>query len=350
MGLGDLCAGKHLTGLRDIYGETLVELGETNKDIVVLDADLSQSTRTAWFGARFPDRFFNMGVSEQDMIGTAAGLALAGKVPFVSTFAIFETGRAWEQIRLGLCLSQLPVKLVASHGGITVGEDGPTHHCVEDAALMRVLPNMTVVFPADACEMRSVIIQSLSMKGPLYVRGSREKFPDITCRDTEFRIGKASVLRDGGDLAIIACGLMVDFSLQAAQMLAQDGIDARVINMSTLKPIDTKATIAAARETGRILTVEEHSIIGGLGSAVCEVLSESYPVPVRRLGVPDRFSVSGPSGDLLRRCKLTPRDISEAALEFCNDRRHLTVVQKALSEPQGSSHRHSIQHQEGNKK
>ena len=342
MGLGDLCAGEELSSLRDIYGETLVELGETNKDIVVLDADLSQSTRTSRFGARFPDRFFNMGISEQDMIGTAVGLALAGKVPFVSTFAIFETGRAWEQIRLGLALSQLPVKLVASHGGITVGEDGPTHHCAEDAALMRVLPNMTVVFPADACEMRSVIMQSLSMRGPIYVRGSREKFPDITCSDTEFRIGKATVLRDGGDLAIIACGLMVDFSLQAAQMLAQDGIDARVINMSTLKPIDTETTIAAARETGRILTVEEHSVIGGLGSAVCEVLSESYPVPVRRLGVPDRFSVSGRSGDLLRRCKLTPKDIAEAALEFCNDSQHVTVVHKALSKPQGSTHHHSI--------
>jgi len=316
MGLEDLCAGKKLTGLRDVYAETLIELAETNENIVVLDADLAVSTRTARFGAKFPDRFFNMGISEQDMIGTAAGLALAGKVPFVSTFAIFETGRAWEQVRLALCLSRLPVKLVSSHGGITVGEDGPTHHCAEDAALMRVLPNMTVVFPADACEMRSVIVESMSMDGPLYVRGSREKFPDVHRSDAKLQIGKASVLRDGCDIAIIACGLMVAFSLQAAETLKQDGIDARVINMSTLKPIDKETAIAAARETGLVLTVEEHSIIGGLGSAVCEVLSENCPTPVRRMGVADLFAVSGTPCELLEMCGLTPKDIRRTAVEM----------------------------------
>jgi len=316
MGLEGLCAGKKLTGLRDVYAETLIELAEANEDIVVLDADLAQSTRTARFGAKFPDRFFNMGISEQDMIGTAAGLALAGKVPFVSTFAIFETGRAWEQVRLALCLSQLPVKLVSSHGGITVGEDGPTHHCSEDAALMRVLPNMTVVFPADACEMRSVIHESVSMDGPLYIRGSREKFPAVNCPETELRIGKATVLKDGSDIAIMACGLMVDFSLQAAEKLKQDGIDARVINVSTLKPIDKEAVIEAARETGCVLTVEEHSIIGGLGSAVCEVLSENCPTPVRRMGVLDRFAVSGTPCELLEMCGLTPKHIRKTAVEM----------------------------------
>ena len=325
MGLGDLCVGKELVGLRDVYAETLIELAETNEDIVVLDADLSQSTRTARFAAKHPARFFNMGISEQDMIGTAAGLALAGKVPFVSTFAIFETGRAWEQIRLALCLSNLPVKLVSSHGGITVGEDGPSHHCTEDAALMRALPNMTVVFPADACEMRSVIVESMSMSGPLYVRGSREKFPDVHCRDAKVQIGKASVLKDGGDIAIVACGLMVDFSLQAAEMLRRDGIEARVINMSTLKPIDKETIITAARETGLVLTVEEHSIIGGLGSAVCEVLSENCPVPVRRMGVCDRFAVSGLPSELLKMCGLTPKDIKRTAIEMCNGARGAAV-------------------------
>ncbi len=330
MGLGHLCTGKKLTGLRDVYAETLIELAEANEDIVVLDADLAQSTRTARFAAKFPDRFFNMGISEQDMMGTAAGLALAGKVPFVSTFAIFETGRAWEQIRLALCLSQLPVKLVSSHGGITVGEDGPTHHCAEDAALMRVLPNMTVVFPADAYEMRSVIVESMSMPGPLYVRGSREKFPDVHCPDIKLRIGKASVLRNGWDIAIIACGLMVDFSLQAAEMLERDGIDARVINMSTLKPIDQETTIAAARETGLVLTVEEHSIIGGLGSGVCEVLSENCPTPVRRMGVCDRFVVSGTPCELLESCGLTPKNIKKTAAEMLSGSRSSAVKRKAL--------------------
>ncbi|MBN2207935.1 MAG: transketolase family protein [Candidatus Coatesbacteria bacterium] len=331
MGLESLCAGKKTTGLRDVYAETLIELAETNEDIVVLDADLSQSTRTARFGAKFPERFFNMGISEQDMIGTAAGLALAGKVPFASTFAIFEAGRAWEQIRLALCLTHLPVKLVSSHGGITVGEDGPTHHCTEDAALMRVLPNMTVVFPADACEMRAVIIESMSMSGPLYVRGSREKFPNLNCPDTEFQIGKARVLRDGSDIAIIACGLMVDFSLQAAEMLKQDGYQARVINMSTLKPVDQETAVAAARDTGLVLTVEEHSIIGGLGSAVCEVLSEHCPATVKRMGVPDQFAASGTPCELLEMCGLTPKNIRKTAFEMLSGGRSPFAMRKARS-------------------
>jgi len=313
--------GRQLVGLRDVYAETLIELAETNRDIVVLDADLSQSTRTARFGARYPDRFFNMGISEQDMIGTAAGLALAGKIPFVSTFAIFEAGRAWEQIRQSLCLTCLPVKLVASHGGITVGEDGPTHHCTEDIALMRALPNMTVVAPADGHEMRKTIVQSFSLRGPLYVRGSREKFPIITSVETPFQIGKASTMREGDDVAIIACGLMVDFSLQAARMLAKQGISARVINMSTIKPIDEAAVLGAAEEVGLILTVEEHSYIGGLGSAVCEVVCANSPVPVKRIGVPDRFAVSGKPYQLLEMFGLTPEGIADAAAKLCRSGR-----------------------------
>ncbi|MBN1593685.1 MAG: transketolase family protein [Candidatus Coatesbacteria bacterium] len=320
MGLGDLCVSKDLVGLRDVYAETLIEMAEENENIVVLDADLSQSTRTARFAARFPDRFFNMGISEQDMIGTAAGLALSGKIPFVSTFAIFETGRAWEQIRLSLCLSKLPVKLVASHGGVTVGEDGASHHCIEDAALMRALPNMTVVIPADSCEMKNILIESLSMKGPLYVRGSREKFPTVHCPPMKPRIGKASVLKDGKDIAIVACGLMVDFSLQAAEMLKQDGIDARVISMATLKPIDEETIVAAARETGAIVTVEEHSIIGGLGSAVCELLSEKCPTLVKRIGIYDTFAASGLPCELLKMCGLTPKDIRRNVIEMLNKR------------------------------
>jgi len=316
MSLDAYCRGRKMIGLRDVYAKTLIALAERDPDIVVLDADLSGSTRTAKFAEVFRERFFNMGISEQDLIGTAAGLALAGKKPFVSTFAIFETGRAWEQVRQSVCLNHVPVKLVASHGGVTVGEDGPTHHCTEDFALMRVLPGMTVVAPMDAEEMGEVIQKSLSLDGPLYVRGSREKFPIIERKRTEFEFGKGNVLRDGDDIAIVACGLMVDFSYQAAAMLCESGVEARVIGMSTIKPIDEALLISAAEETGLVLTVEEHSVIGGLGSAVCEVLSEKAPVPVMRLGVDDRFTASATPCELLELCGLTPKSIAKSALDL----------------------------------
>jgi transketolase len=260
--------------MREAYGNILKHLGEQDERIVVLDADLSCSTHTDVFGKAHPDRFFNMGVAEQDMIGTAAGLASAGKIPFTSTFAIFQTGRAWEQIRQSICYPNLNVKLVATHGGITVGEDGATHHCVEDIALMRVLPNMTVIIPADAYETEKAVIAAFEHKGPVYIRISREKFPVLFNKNHEFNIGQSKMLRAGGDLTFIATGLMVSAALDAAELLAAKGIQARVINMPTIKPIDRQAIIDAALETGAIVTAEEHSIIGGLGSAVAEIFKE----------------------------------------------------------------------------
>lgn len=288
-----------MMGLRDVYGETLVELGEKYKDIVVLDADLSLSTKTALFGEKFPDRFFNIGVSEQDLMGTAAGLALAGKIPFVSTFAIFATGRAWEQIRQSICYPNLNVKIVASHGGITVGEDGATHQATEDLALMRVLPNMTVIVPVDGIETRQVIEAILHHKGPVYVRLSRPKFPVVLNEDYKFEIGKAKVLREGKDLTIIGMGITVFHSLKAAKELEKDGISARVINCSTLKPIDKETIIETAKQTKAIITVEEHTCIGGLGSAVAEVIVQNFPVKMKIMGISNRFGLSGKPEQLL---------------------------------------------------
>jgi transketolase len=305
-----------MLGTRDAYGKTLVRLGEVDERIVVLDADLSGSTRTAKFGKVFPHRFFNMGVSEQDMIGTSAGLASAGKIPFASTFAIFQTGRAWEQIRQSICYPKMNVKLVASHGGITVGPDGATHHCTEDIALMRVLPNMTVIIPADAYEVEQAIIAAHKYKGPVYIRISRDKFPVLFDENYEFSIGRAKLVRPGLDLTFIAAGLMVSAALDAAELLAARGIQARVVNMSTIKPIDHEVIVAAARETGAIITAEEHSIIGGLGSAVAEVLSERYPVILKRIGICDRFGTSGQAHSLLEEFGLTAKHLLKAALDI----------------------------------
>ncbi|MCP2520911.1 transketolase family protein [Candidatus Aminicenantes bacterium AC-335-A11] len=288
-----------MMGLRDVYGETLVELGKKYKDIVVLDADLSLSTKTSLFGEKFPDRFFNMGVSEQDLMSTAAGLALAGKIPFVSTFAIFATGRAWEQIRQSICYPNLNVKIVASHGGITVGEDGATHQATEDLALMRVLPNMTVIVPADGVETRQVIEAVLHHKGPVYVRLSRPKFPVVLDTNYKFEIGKAKVLREGDDLTIIGMGITVFHSLKAAEELEKDGISAKVINCSTLKPLDKDTIIEAAKQTKAIITVEEHTCLGGLGGAVAEVIVQNFPVRMKILGISNRFGLSGKPDQLL---------------------------------------------------
>lgn len=302
-------------GTRDVYGEMLVELGRVRKEIVVLDADLSGSTMTKFFAKEFPERFFNMGIAEQDMIGTAAGLALAGKIPFASSFAIFASGRAWEQVRQAIAYPALNVKVVASHGGICVGEDGASHQMLEDFALMRVIPNMRVIVPADGVEMREIMQAAVNTNGPFYIRTSRMKFPVIYPDGADFRIGKGSVLRKGSDVSIIAVGLMVSESLKAAEALAEKGISARVVNMSSLKPIDAELIVDCARQTGAIVTAEEHSVIGGLGSAVCEVTAAGCPVPVRTVGIKDQFGMSGKSDELLACYGLQAPDIIKAVEE-----------------------------------
>lgn len=299
---------------RDAYGETLAELGKRNEDIVVLDADLSGSTKTKKFSKLFPNRFFNIGISEQDMVGTASGLSLTGKIPFASTFAIFETGRAWEQIRQTVCYSNLNVKLVATHGGLTVGEDGASHQSLEDIALMRVLPSMTVIVPADGFETQHVIDTIAEYKGPVYVRLGRSKVPPVMPSDYKFLIGKAHTFNIGSDVTIIANGIMVSAALEARDILKTKGIDAGVINMSTIKPLDTGALLEAASKTKLIITAEEHSIIGGLGGAVSEFLSENHPIQVKRIGVRDSFGCSGKPDELLKLFGLTSDDIVNMAL------------------------------------
>ncbi|MFQ5901928.1 MAG: transketolase family protein [Thermodesulfobacteriota bacterium] len=306
---------QELIGTRDVYGQTLVELGEIEDNIVVLDADLSSSTKTSLFARRFSERFFNMGISEQDMMGTAAGLAASGKVPFVSTFAIFATGRAWEQIRQSIAYPEFNVKVVASHGGITVGEDGASHQCIEDIGLMRIIPNMTVIIPADGIETREMVGTIAKYNGPVYMRVSRIKFPVIFKDGYRFEIGRGTVVREGKDVTIIAVGLMVSQALRAARLLESEGIDAKVINMSTVKPIDKELIITSAQETKAIVTAEEHSIIGGLGSAVAEVLVENMPVPMRRVGIKDRFGTSGKAAELIDHFSLSAEDIVGAVKE-----------------------------------
>ena len=296
---------------RDAYGEALLELGKSRPDIVALDADLSGSTKTNKFAKEFPDRFFNMGIAEQDMIGTAAGFALTGKVPFASTFAVFETGRAWDQIRLTVCYSNTNVKLVATHSGITVGEDGASHQALEDITLMRALPNMTVIVPADAAETTSVINTVADHKGPVYVRLGRAKVPYVMPDDYKFEMGKAFVFSMGSDVNIIASGIMVGIALNAAETLSGEGIDTGVINMSTIKPLDGETLLSAAKASKLIVTAEEHSIIGGLGGAVSEFLSENCPVPVKRIGTQDVFGCSGAPDELLKLHGMTAENIVE---------------------------------------
>jgi transketolase len=304
---------------RDAYGAALAELGKRNKKVVVLDADLSGSTKTANFAKAFPDRFFNMGISEQDMMGTAGGLSLAGKIPFASTFAIFETGRAWEQIRQTICYSRLNVKLVATHAGITVGEDGASHQALEDVALMRVLPEMVVIVPSDGFETKQVIDTIADYEGPVYVRLGRAKVPAVMPADYEFQIGKAYKFHIGRDVNIIANGIMVSAALQAREMLSKEGIDAGVVNMSTVKPLDGETLLEAAKTAKLIVTAEEHSIIGGLGGAVSEFLSEYHPIYVKRIGTRDTFGGSGKPDDLLKLYGLTAEDIVKTVTEFMRE-------------------------------
>ncbi len=300
---------------RDAYGDALVALGKKRGDIVVLDADLSGSTKTGKFAKAFPDRFFNIGIAEQDMVGTAAGLAVGGKLPFVSTFAVFATGRAWEQIRQSVCYPNMNVKIVATHSGVTVGEDGGSHQAIEDIAVMRVIPHMTVIVPADGPETTQAIEAVAEYKGPCYVRAGRNKVPTVCPEGYRFKIGKAHVFNEGKDAAIIATGLMVAEALAARDLLKAEGIDAAVINMSTIKPLDNEAVIAAAKRCGAVVTAEEHSIIGGLGSAVAEVLAESCRAPLVRIGVKDTFGTSGDSDGLLKHYGLSAADIAAGVKE-----------------------------------
>lgn len=294
---------------RDAYGKTLVKLGEMNDNVVVLDADLSKSTKTNDFSKSFPNRFFNMGIAEQNLIGAACGLATAGKIPFASTFAMFATGRAFEIIRNSVCYPRLNVKICATHAGITVGEDGASHESVEDISIMRAIPNMTVVVPADGVETEKVILEAAKFNGPMYVRLGRSAVPTIFDDDYKFEIGKGTVLREGNDATIIACGIMVNEAILAYEELKSEGINVRVINMPTIKPIDRELIISAAKETGAIVTAEEHSIIGGLGSAVSEVVSEECPVIVKKVGVKDVFGESGTPAELLEKHGLTSKNI-----------------------------------------
>ena len=295
---------------REAYGKALAALANTNENVVVLDADLSKSTQTADFKAVAPERFFNMGIAEGNMMGVAAGLSTCGKVPFVSTFAMFAAGRAFEQIRNSICYPKLNVKVCATHAGLTVGEDGASHQAIEDISLMRGVPNMVVINPADDIETEAAIRAVAQMEGPCYVRLRRMAVSRVNDEaNYNFVIGKGITLAEGNDVAIIATGIMVEAALEAKEELAKEGINARVINIHTIKPIDEELIIKAAKETGVIVTAEEHSIIGGLGSAVAEVVSENCPVPVLRVGVKDTFGESGKPNELLEKYGLTSNDI-----------------------------------------
>jgi len=304
---------------REAYGEALKELGKINKDVVVLDADLSKSTKTAVFGKEYPERFINVGIAEQNLIGTAAGLATTGKIPFASSFAMFATGRAFEIIRNSVAYPKLNVKIAATHAGLTVGEDGASHQALEDISVMRTIPNMVVLNPADGVEAKAAVKKAAEYKGPVYIRLGRSKVPTIFDEaNYKFEIGKGILLRDGKDVTIVATGIMVSLALEAAEMLEKDGVDARVINIHTIKPIDKELIIKAAKETGAIVTAEEHNIIGGLGSAVAEVLVENCPVVMERVGVKDTFGESGSGNELLKKYGLTSEKITEAAKKVIN--------------------------------
>nr|WP_148315466.1 transketolase family protein [Clostridium culturomicium] len=298
---------------REAYGKALAKIGQENDNIVVLDADLSKSTKTADFKAVCPERFINMGIAEGNMMSVAAGMAACGKIPFASTFAVFATGRAFEQIRNSICYPKLNVKVCATHAGITVGEDGASHQSVEDISLMRSIPNMVVISPSDAVETEAAIEAIVKYNGPCYVRLGRSAVTVINDNgDYKFEIGKGVTLREGKEATIIATGVMVEAALEAFNVLAEEGIKVRVVNMHTIKPIDEEAIISAARETGLIITAEEHSIIGGLGSAVAEVVTGNCPVPVLRVGIKDVFGESGKPAELLKAYGLTAEDIVKA--------------------------------------
>jgi len=302
---------------RESYGEALVELADKYKNIVVLDADLAAATKTGIFKKAYPERFFNCGIAEANMMGVAAGLATTGMIPFASTFAMFAAGRAFEIVRNSIGYPHLNVKIGATHAGISVGEDGATHQCNEDIALMRTIPGMTIINPADDIEAKAAVEAAVLHNGPVYMRFGRLPAPVFNDKATyKFEIGKGIQLRDGKDITIIATGLMVGEAILAGEKLAKDGIDARIINIHTIKPLDNEIVLKAAKETGIIVTVEEHSIIGGLGSAVADVVTENYPVPVHKIGVNDVFGFSGPGPDLLKEFGLSKENIVKRVKEI----------------------------------
>ena len=303
--------------IRSEYGKTLVELGKSNPNIVALDADLSCSTQTAMFGKEFPERFFNMGIAEQDAMTTAAGLSTTGKIPFVSTFAMFATGRAWEQIRNSICYPRFNVKIVATHGGITVGEDGASHQALEDVAIMRDIPNMTVIVPADCTETREVIKFAAEYDGPVYIRLARTNVPNIFDPETyKFDLKKALVVREGKDVTLITNGETLVEALDCAELLEKTGIDAEVIHMPVVKPVDVDTIVESAKKTQNVITIENHSIIGALGSAICETLSENHPVKVKRIGINDQFGQSGEQRELMNFYGLTGEKLAERITKY----------------------------------
>ena len=301
---------------RDGYGKGLVALGAEHPDVVVLDADLAGSTKTGMFAKVYPERHFNCGIAEGNMMSVAAGLAATGMTPFASSFAMFASGRAFEQIRNSIGYPMLNVKIGASHGGMSVGEDGASHQCCEDFALMRSIPGMVVICPADGVEAEAATKAAYEYKGPVYLRMGRLAVPVFHEEGFTFQIGKGEVMRDGNDIAIIANGLMVYEAIQAGEKLAEMGINARIINMSTIKPLDEELVLKAAKECGKIITCEEHSVIGGLGEAVCSFLSETYPTPVKRIGVNDQFGFSGPAAEVLKAFGLCAENIVNVTKEF----------------------------------
>lgn len=302
---------------RESYGKTLVELGGEYSNLVVMDADLSGSTMTSLFGKEYPDRFFDCGIAEANMMGIAAGLASLGKVVFVSSFAMFAAGRAFEQVRNSIGYPHLNVKVAASHAGITVGEDGASHQCIEDIALMRVIPGMVVMCPADDVEARAAVRAAIEHDGPVYIRLGRAVCNVINDHPGyHFEIGKGTVVKEGTDVTIVATGICVDSAIDAAEMLEKDGIHAEVINICTIKPLDEALITESARKTGKVVTVEEHSVIGGLGSAVCDALTANYPVPVKKLGIQDVFGESGSAGELVKKFGLDAQGVYRSVKEF----------------------------------
>lgn len=308
--------------IREGFGLGLKKAAEANEAVVGLCADLTESIRMNIFAEAFPDRFIQVGVAEQNLVGVAAGLALAGKVAVAGSYAVFSPGRSWDQLRVSVCYSNLNVKIIGGHAGLTVGPDGATHQALEDIAITRVLPNITVVVPCDQLEAEKATQAIIAHSGPVYLRSSRDKSLNLTTPETPFEIGKALTLREGTELTIVACGIMVGLALQAADQLQEQGIAARVLNLHTIKPIDTAALIAAAQATGAVVTAEEHQIAGGMGSAVAEVLSQNAPVPIEMVGMQDTFGESGPAAELLAKYHLSTNYIVEASQKVLSRKKH----------------------------
>lgn len=299
--------------MRDAYGEALLELGAANRDVVVIGADTTGSLKSGVFATKFPERFFNVGIAEQNLVSIAAGLALAGKVAYAGTYAIFVPGKSVDQIRNNICYPNLNVKIVCSHGGISVGPDGASHQQLEDIAIMRAIPRMKVIVPADAVSTKGIILAIASLPGPFYVRLTRSSTPVVYEGGFDYKLGAANVLRDGADVALFACGIMVPEAIKAAEELHSKGVSAAVVDLHTIKPIDSDTIVKLAQKCGRVVTAEEHNIMGGMGSAVAEVLGEQRPTPMHRVGVMDTFGESGEAGELLRKYGLTATDIEQAA-------------------------------------